>query len=396
MIPVAHAFEFDYFGTDIVYGRGRTAELEDQLAAQGLERALVVCGRHVGANETLMSQVRHGLGDALVGIFDETTPDKLLDTVGDGIEVMDEVEPDVLVGLGGGSSLDIARQLSSYAADGRDAEAYREAARAGREEPPDPDPADLTAVAQLPTTFAGADVSAGGSIEILPAEDSPTGQPIRWNHPVWPELLLYDPELFETTPMGALAGSAMNGFNKGIETVYGADANPITDGTAIHGLKLLHEGFPDCGEDPDAMDRSVIGILLVQFERGLSIVHAFGHGFSQRYPVQQGDAHAVVVPHVLRYLFSKIDANRRLLAEAFDVDHAAHTDEELGEAIIAEVEAVRDSFDLPTRLRDLDPVDPDDFPAIAEFILDDHLMPNAPPALEPTADEIEAVLHEAW
>ncbi len=396
MIPVADAYEFDYFGTDIVYGRGSVADLETHLADAGLDRALVVCGRNVGSNETLMSKVTAGLGDSLVGIFDETTPDKLADTIADGIDVMHDVEPDVLVGLGGGSSLDIARQLSSYEADGRPISAYREAAHDGREEPPNPDPSDLTAVAQLPTTFAGADISAGGSIEILPASDSPTGQPIRWNHPVWPELILYDPELFETTPMGALAGSAMNGFDKAVETPYARTANPITDSTAIHGLRLLRDGFVHLGEDPAAMDRAVNGIILAQYKRKISIVHAFGHGFSQRYPVQQGDAHAIVVPHVLRYLFGKIDAGREKLAAGFDIDPADHTDEELGEAIVAEVEAVRDSFDLPTQLRDLDPVDPDDFPAIAEFILDDHLMPNAPADLDPTPDEIEAVLHEAW
>jgi alcohol dehydrogenase class IV len=396
VIPVADAYEFDYFGTDIVYGRGSVADLEGHLADAGLDRALVVCGRNVGSNEELMSTVRAGLGDALVGVFDETTPDKLADTVADGIDVMHDVEPDVLVGLGGGSSLDIARQLSSYEADGRPISAYREAAHDGREEPPDPDPADLTAVAQLPTTFAGADISAGGSVEILPAEDSPTGQPIRWNYPVWPELILYDPDLFETTPMGALAGSAMNGFDKAVETPYARGANPITDATAVHSLRLLRDGFVNLGEDPAAMDRAVNGIVLAQFERKISIVHAFGHGFSQRYPVQQGDVHAIVVPHVLRYLFGEIDAGRAKLAAGFDIDPAAHTDEELGEAIVAEVEAVRDSFDLPTQLRDLDPVDPDDFPAIAEFVLDDHLMPNAPADLEPTAEEIEAVLHEAW
>jgi alcohol dehydrogenase class IV len=396
VIPIADAYEFDYFGTDIVYGRGSVADLETHLADAGLDRALVVCGRNVGSNEALMSQVRSGLGDALVGVFDETTPDKLADTVADGIETMHDLDPDVLVGLGGGSSLDVARQLSAFEADGRPISAYREAARDGRTAPPDPDQGDLTAVAQLPTTFAGADMSSGGSIEILTASDSPTGQPIRWNHSVWPHLILFDPGLFETTPMGALAGSAMNGFNKGVETPYARTANPITDATAIHGLRLLRDGYVNLGEDPAAMDRAVQGIILAQFKRNTSVVHAFGHGFSHRYTVQQGDVHAIVVPHVLRYLFGKIDAGREKLAAAFDLDPAAHTDDELGEAIIEEVEAVRDSFDLPTQLRDLDPVDPDDFPAIAEFILDDHLMPNAPADLEPTADEIEAVLEQAW
>jgi alcohol dehydrogenase class IV len=35
-----------------------------------------------------------------------------------------------------------------------------------------------------------------------------------------PVAMFYDSNLFETTPDSALSGSAMNGFDKGIETLY--------------------------------------------------------------------------------------------------------------------------------------------------------------------------------
>ena len=186
----------------------------------------------------------------------------------------------------------------------------------------------------------------------------------------------------------------MNGYNKGIETLYAAGATPVSDATSIHGLRLLTESLPELDDTtPSAMDRAVAGIVLVQLYRKINVIHAFGHGFSRRYPVQQGRVHAILAPYVLEYLLESLELRRSLLAAGLGLDPDR---DDLAEAIVDRVTAVRDAFELPTRLRDLDPVDPDDFPAIAAFILDDHLMPAAPEGLDPTPAEVEAVLEAAW
>jgi len=208
--------------------------------------------------------------------------------------------------------------------------------------------------------------------------------------------MIYDPDLFETTPMSALAGSSMNGFDKGLETIYSSHATPITDATAMRGLQLLRESLPNLdGNNPTEMERAVIGIILVQFERRGSIIHAIGHGFSRRYPVQQGIVHAIVAPHALRYLFQNVDGRRRQLAQAFDVDEEA-PDDEVSTAIVNEVVAVRDGLAVPTRLRDVDGIDECELEAVAEFALEDDLISQVPAGLEPTVEDIESILREAW
>ncbi|MFW6003691.1 MAG: iron-containing alcohol dehydrogenase family protein [Halanaeroarchaeum sp.] len=395
MLSIPESFEDDYAGTTLVYGRGAVADLGATLAEQGLERAVVVTGTNVGANPAVMERVSAGLGDRLVSVFDETTPQKLGATVFDGIDVMRHTDPDVLVGVGGGSSLDVARQMSVLAADGRSLEDLRNAAREGDLPPPDPgqSPTDVVVV---PTTFAGADVSSGGAIEVLSADESPTGDPIRIRGTIRPTAVVHDPDLFETTPMGALAGSAMNGFDKGIETIYARTATPITDATAVRGLRLLRDALPRLPDDPAAMERAVVGTILVQYERRPSIVHALGHGFAERYDIQQGIVHAVVVPHVLRFLFDRVDARRTVLAEGLGIDAEVMDEADLAVAIIEEVEAVRAALDLPDRLRDLVPTREDDLSAIARSILADRMMDVAPAHLDPTVDDIEVVLTEAW
>jgi len=118
--------------------------------------------------------------------------------------------------------------------------------------------------------------------------------------------------------------------------------------------------------------------------------------FSRRYDVQQGNIHGIVVPHVLQYVFDQTAANRTVIADGLGIDAARMTEEEVAAESIGAVEAVRDSLDLPTRLRELDPTCKADLPAIAEFIVDDIPMDNAPVGLNPTVDEIEAILENAW
>ena len=200
MLPLTDQWTFDHRGSEIVFGRGQVESLGDRLDTRNLERAMIVCGSNVGANEALMGPIRSALGDRLVATYDETTPAKSAETIFDGIEAMDEHDPDVLIGVGGGSSLDVARQMSVFAESDRSLAAYREDARAGEFSPPEP--ADPTDVVVVPTTFAGADLSSGGSFELITAEDAPDDQPFVGKGRVWPTIMLSDPEGFETTPRG--------------------------------------------------------------------------------------------------------------------------------------------------------------------------------------------------
>lgn len=409
MLPIADAFEYEYRGCDLVYGRGCVDRLSDYLGERGLDRAMVVCGSNVAANDDLMDPVEDGLGDRLAGVFDGTTPEKQAEAAFEVIDAMDEADAEVLVGIGGGSSLDVARQASVFASDGRSLADLREEARDGKVTPPDVD-ADRPPVVVVPTTFAGADVSSGGSLELFSTAESPTDQPVIVSGSAMPIADFADPTLFETTPTSVLAGSAMNGVDKGIETPYARDANPVSDATAVHGLRLLSDALPQIvgeGESDEvastpaassagAMDRAVVGSLLVQLDRKVSIVHAFGHGFARRYDVQQGAVHAVVVPHVLRYLFSEVDASRDLLAEGFGITPSDNSDDELAEKVVEAVEDLRGSLGVPSRLRDLPETREGDLPAVAEFIVDDHPMERAPAGLEANAEDIEAVLRDAW
>ena len=313
-------FEYDNATGRIAFGRGTATDLGDLVDDVGGERALVVCGEHVGANRDLMDPVEDGLGEQYAGIFDGTTPDKSAAGAFDGVAAMAEHDADALVAVGGGSSIDLARAMRAIEAGERDADDLREhAAETGSLPVPDGDLASLVAV---PTTLAGADLSAGGSVTF---DDGDGSVVAGFSDPkLMPDALVYDPGLFETTPEGVLFGSAMNGFDKGLELPYARHASPLTDATALRGLTLMTEALPDL-PGSDAMDAAVAGVMLVQYGQGhrgpglLSAIHAFGHGLREE-GVQQGIAHAVLASPVLELLFSEVDGRRDALADALGVE----------------------------------------------------------------------------
>jgi len=393
------SFVHDFQPGAIHYGRGCVADLGEAMADRGLDSALVVTGRNVGANREAMAPVEAGLGDRLAAVFDETSPEKRIETAFDGVERIEDVGADAIVAVGSGSSLDVARFVRVLDADFRTLEEIRaEVDETGTVAVPD-DPDALTPLFVLPTTFAGADMSVAAAIT-YPTADGGRAETIPVAKSNMPTGLFYDPELFETAPVSTLAGSAINGFDKALETVYSAFANPITDATAVQSLRYLRDSLPELrrAEDPTVMDRAVMGILLAQYGVSMpeaykiNVVHAFGHALRNEFGLQQGVAHAIVVPRVLELVFEQVDGRRATLArglvEADVEDEAA--------AVVAAVEGIRDGLDLPSRLRDVEGPTEEGLRDAAVYAREDPFMDLGPEGFDPSVDDLEGVLRDAW
>lgn len=392
-------FRFEYSSGVLKYGADCVGELSEELKRQGFRSGLIVSGSTVGATAEVIDPVIDGLDEELAGVFAETTPEKRLETAYKGLEAMEDNDADVLVSLGGGSSLDVAKVISVLAADDRDPTVVgQELAETGSISIPS---GSLPPIVAVPTTLAGADQSIVAGVTATPKSGLDEAVSGGISDPrLMPRAIFYDPALFATTPKRILAASAMNGFDKGLETIYARNATPITDATAARGLRLLEGSLKELGEQSISeaiLEPIVEGLLLVQYGISrrdgttLSIIHAFGHGLTRTYDVQQGAAHGIVAPHVLSHLFENADGRRELLAEALVGDGSAAAEE-----IVESVERIRDALDLPSRLRDVDGPEPSAFPDVAESILTDSFMENRPRGFDPTVSDIEEVLRDAY
>jgi alcohol dehydrogenase class IV len=395
---------FDYDSPVLHNGAGCVDSLGNELQRIECDQALIVSGQTVGETDAIIDPISRGLGDRLAGIFAETTPEKRLSTAVDAARRIRDDDIDAVVALGGGSSLDVATVACAIAvSELAESEIASQFESTGMVPVPGESVPGLVAI---PTTLAGAEQSFLAGITASPAggliESEQSGG---IGHPsLMPDAVFYDADLVRATPRSVLTGSAMNGFDKGIETLYAHRRAPVTDATAMRGLSLLNEALPSLAGEREAweLDEILTGTMLVQYgisrPQGttLSLIHAFGHGLTAHTDIQQGIAHAIVAPHALSYLFANVDGRRQLLADALGVETADLSPEEIATAVVSTVRDLGDAMDLPSRLRDVEGVERELFPAIAETTAGDHLLANEKSDLEPSVAELEAVLENAW
>ncbi len=412
-------FRFEYRPGTLQYGTDCVRSLAGELASVGADRALVVTGRTVGATPAVMDPVREGAGDRLAGVVAETSPEKRVSTAARVAARARETGADALVAVGGGSSLDVATVAAALLSTGTD---HDGAVRSVLETGTVSVGATPLPVLAVPTTLAGADLSQVAGITADPGAVGASGEVVHGgvsDSRLAPAAVLYDPDLFRTTPAGVLLPSAMNGFDKAVETVYARTATPVTDATAQRALRLLRAGLPALGageRDDTTMRRVLVGTLLAQYgvsrpDAGtLSVLHAFGHALSRRSDLQQGAAHGIVAPAALEHLFESVGARRHTLAAGLGagaalvdadpgtdpdaVPPAASDDRDPATLVVAEVRTVRDALGLDRRLREA--FDREDLPELARATLDDGLMDNAPAGYDPDRTAIESVLESVW
>ncbi|GAB3688564.1 iron-containing alcohol dehydrogenase family protein [Salinarchaeum chitinilyticum] len=409
-------FRLAYDPGAIRYGAGAVGSLAEDLATLGFDRALVVTGSTIGETAAVMDPIRAGLGDRLAGVFAETTPEKRLATAVDGAAAARECDADVLVAVGGGSSIDTAKAIATVAGrrhesdgspstgdDATSAELGEEFAATGTLAVPD----DPLPIVTVPTTLAGADFTQGAGLSAGP-EGGLVDDPIAGglgDPALAPAQAVYDPDLVATTPRSILAGSAMNGFDKALETLYSRHATAVTDATAVRGLRRFREGLLAFGGGADVdeshldgIPAAVEGLLLAQYGISradcttMSVIHAFGQEVSAVGDVQQGVAHAICAPHVLEATLANADVRTGLLADAVGVADAADP----AAAAVEAVAETRDALGVTTRLRDVDGLTRDDLAAVATTIAGHRFLENGPPGYDPSATELGAVLDAAW
>lgn len=389
-------FQYEYTPGKIGFGRECVNQMEADFSERGYDRGLVITGSNVGANDDVMGPIRAGLGDKLVSVFDETTPEKSFYTAYDAYESVQKNDIDVLIGVGAGSSLDIATVTNALCARYRPIEDIQAEVDETSEVVVNEEPDAFLPLVFVPTTLTGADLSAGAGIKV----PKRTGERAVLHPELTPNACYYDPDLFETTPETVLIGSVMNSFDKGIEALYSNNREPITTSTAIRGLQYFKEGLPDLysGDDGEAMEKVVLGGILTQLGvtvpdgMKLAVIHAMCHALRHQFGIQQGKAHAIIVPHALRWVMSESEGSVERLAEAFTVSEA----ENRQEAIIDKITALRDGLGLPGRLQSMEGTSKDELRATAEVAYEDNLINRGPSELEPTIDDIEGVFQAAW
>ncbi len=291
---------FNYHqSTEIRFGRGRVEEIGD-LALRYGNRCLLVTVPVFPAMEKTFSRVKSFLTKAGLEVahFAGVIPNPTTDCIAAGAAMARECKAQVVIGLGGGSSMDAAKAIAVEAThEGScwDYLFYRDT---------QPTEKTLPIIAVSTTSGTGSQVTQVAVVTNPEKRDkSAIYHPI-----VYPRISIVDPELMLSLPPHVTASTGFDVFCHSFESYLHKNASPYTDLLALESIRLVVENLPTAVRDGantiarEAMAWADTLAGLAIANAGVTLPHGIGMAISGMWPhVAHGESLALTYPAFTRY-----------------------------------------------------------------------------------------------
>ena len=267
-------------GVEEVYHNANACELlPGLLEARDYQRAFIVCSRSINAGTDVVRRLESALGSKWVGTTDRVGEHAPMNSVLAAAESLREVRADVVIAVGGGSVIDLARVASlCLTEDIRDKQALLDAqARTDLEanalEPSTRRNAVLRIIS-IPTTLATAEWTFGATPKI---EETGLKAFYLFNQS-GSQSIIYDPEICALTPVSLLLSTGVRGLDHAINTRCSVNAHPMAASMSEQSVRLFVENLGQLKDNP--ADRAAMNMChLACAMSGLTTMSA-AHGFS--------------------------------------------------------------------------------------------------------------------
>ncbi|MDP6871911.1 MAG: iron-containing alcohol dehydrogenase [Alphaproteobacteria bacterium] len=285
--------------TKIQFEFGAVQLLASEMAELGMSRPLLVTDKGIRAAGLLDRVMEQLPNQCPAEIFDGTPENPTEAAMTAALAQYREADCDGVIGIGGGSSMDLAKAIALMATHPGELSEYMMIMGGA------PKITDAIApVIAIPTTAGTGSEVGRGAIMILN-----DGRKLGFGSPhVIPKVALCDPELTFSMPKMLTAGTGMDAFAHCFETFCASAINPPADAIATDGLgraiRFIEQAVAD-GSDKEARWQMMMASMegAMAFQKGLGAVHGMSHPLgSIKDPVlHHGTLNAVCLPAVIRY-----------------------------------------------------------------------------------------------
>ncbi len=287
-------FEF-VLPTKIIYGEGAINRLPDEIRKMNHKKPLIITDKGLIA-AGLVAKITDILDEAGMpySIFDGIQPNPRDTTVTEAAEWARKEDSDMLIAIGGGSSMDTAKAVGVILTEGGRINDYE-----GLDVVSKP----ITDLIAIPTTVGtGSEVTFWSVITDTKRHFKMSiGSPL-----IAAKLAIVDPELVETLPPSIIAATGMDALTHAIEGYTGKLAEPITDACGLYAIQMIGENIRDAVYDnsADARGKMLLGSLIAGICFGnsdIAGVHCMGEAMGGLYDMPHGVSMAIMLPHVMEY-----------------------------------------------------------------------------------------------
>ena len=229
-------------------------------------------------------------------LYDEIKPNPTIKNVTDGVEACKNAKADVIVAVGGGSSMDTAKGVSIVMTnpDRADIKSLNGASNTVNRGMP---------VIALPTT---AGTAAEVTINYVITDEDRKIKMVCVDPNDIPIVAIIDSELMASMPKSLAAATGMDALTHAVEGYITKAHNEISDMFHMKAIKMIFEYLPAAVNDKDKKAIEMMGmaqyIAGMGFSNvGLGIVHSMAHQLGAVYDTPHGIANAMLLPTVMRF-----------------------------------------------------------------------------------------------
>ncbi|MGH7267235.1 MAG: iron-containing alcohol dehydrogenase family protein, partial [Candidatus Rokuibacteriota bacterium] len=302
--------------TRVVFGAGALGGLPSLVAetAGARARVFLVTGRRSLRAAGVLEPVLEALGPGRVTLFENTPPFPSPATAAQALEACRRSAADVVVAIGGGSAMDVAKLVAVAMTHGGTPEAYA-TRQAPLERPGLP-------VVAVPTT-------SGSSSEVTPFValwDLPGKRSMHLASPfLFPRVAVVDPDLARGMPASLAAVTGADAFTSAFESYWSTEATPLTDALNLEVIRLFagHLAASCAVADPEAraacaLAATVSGMAYTHSRP--NACHAVSSPLTLYWDVAHGQAVCVTLPAFLRWTAEAMAPKLPALWRALGVD----------------------------------------------------------------------------
>lgn len=396
----------------LLFGRGAVRQLGDEANRLGIKRAFIATDKVLDA-AGLVAAVRKPLEAAGIAleVFDGGEPEPSLELADVMLEQARKFKPDGIIGLGGGSNMDLAKLGAAVLTHGGGTRDY-----IGEDKIPGP----VLPLICIPTTAGtGSEVSAS-SVMTDKAAQLKVG--ILSNY-LRPRLALVDPELTVSCPRTVTADSGIDALTHAIEAYTAVDnadfplppgerstyqgRHPFGDMLAEKAIALVGrhlERACSAPHDLEAREGMALAATLggLAFSNvGVALVHALEYPIGGAVHCSHGAGNGLLLPYVMRYNLPMRRREFARIGQLLDGDFLSHVGPQseaeetaAAEAAIVRIERLRATIGIPHRLRELG-AKPEQLRVFAEKAHNVKRIVRVNPRV-PTVDDLEEILKAAY
>jgi len=329
----------------LVFGQDCSGECAPYLRRRGLQSAFVVTApptrflaEKLAASlraEGLRAEVYDGIDtEPTVGMFQTA------------LEAAKSAAPDAVIGLGGGSPLDVAKLVAAFLnSDQRVQDTFGIDLLAGRS----------TFLACLPTTAGTGSEVSPNAILLDEAERLKKGVVSPY---LVPDATFVDPVLTVSMPPSVTAGTGLDALTHCIEAYTNKFAHPMIDLYALEGIRLIAGNLARavaCGGDLEAREKVALGSMYGGLCLGpvnTAAVHALSYPLGGEFHVAHGISNSVLLPHVMEFNMEACAERSAEVAAALGASREADA-MRMASAGVRRVREIAAECGVPMNLNDL-------------------------------------------